>query len=51
MEMKKRIMKLDVNQAKNDVKRFVKPRELPSLEIWSLDFFLDRLEKLSKILR
>jgi hypothetical protein len=49
--MKRRMMNLNADQAKKDVKRFVKLRELPSLEIWSRNFFLDRLKKLSQILR
>ena len=36
-----------VEEVKNDVKRFVKPKDLPSVEIWSTQFFLDRLDKLS----
>jgi len=32
------------------VKRFIKPKDLPSIEIWSTKFFLDRLDKLSSSL-
>jgi predicted nucleotidyltransferase component of viral defense system len=47
-EMERRIRALDIEEAKNDVKRFVKAKELPSVELWSRDFFLDRLRKLSE---
>jgi len=49
-EMEHRIKTIDMEEAKNDVKRFIKPRELPSIEIWSTAFFLDRLRKLSEVL-
>ena len=49
-KMGDRIKQIDLNQARNDVKRFVKPYELPSIEIWNTEFFLDRLDKLSKTL-
>lgn len=34
------------DEARNDVERFVRPAERPSLALWSQDFFLDRLNKL-----
>jgi predicted nucleotidyltransferase component of viral defense system len=34
-------------QARRDVQRFVKAHELPSLELWTRDFFLRQCEKLS----
>lgn len=37
---------VDWNQARLDVKRFVKQYELPSLELWSTDFFLRQCEKI-----
>lgn len=40
------IAAVDWNQARRDVERFLKPRELPSLELWTTDFFLDRCRKL-----
>ncbi len=49
-EMENRIRKIDVEEVKNDVKRFIKPKDLPSIEIWSTKFFLDRLDKLSSSL-
>jgi len=42
-----RIAELDWMQAQRDVQRFVKPHELPSLELWTKDFFLQQAAKLS----
>ena len=49
-EMANRIKEIDVEEAKNDVRRFIKPRDLPSIEIWSSKYFLDCLNKLSAVL-
>lgn len=38
---------LDVNQAREDVRRFVKSSELPSLALWSQEFFAKQAQKLS----
>lgn len=38
---------LDWQQAREDVRRFVKPSELSFLELWSRDFFLNQCQKLS----
>lgn len=38
---------LDWQQAREDVRRFVKPSEHPSLELWSRDYFLNQCQKLS----
>ncbi|MFA6037209.1 MAG: nucleotidyl transferase AbiEii/AbiGii toxin family protein [Legionellales bacterium] len=35
------------DEARKDVKRFLKPRELLTLDLWSKEFFLSRLEKVS----
>jgi hypothetical protein len=37
---------LDWKQARHDVQRFVKPRELPSLELWTCDYFLQQCRKI-----
>ena len=37
---------LDWKQAQNDVRRFLKPHELPSLELWTREFFLGQSLKL-----
>jgi hypothetical protein len=34
-------------QAREDVRRFVKPNELPSLDLWSREFFLAQTAKLT----
>lgn len=38
---------LDWRQARDDVRRFVKPAELPSLKLWSREFFLAQCQRLS----
>ena len=38
-----RICSLDWQEAKNDIKRFVRQNELASIDLWDRDFFLDRL--------
>jgi len=38
---------VDWKQTRQDVQRFVKPRELPSLELWTRDYFLRQCRKLS----
>jgi predicted nucleotidyltransferase component of viral defense system len=45
------VSKIDWVQARNDVLRFVKPRDIPSVKLWSLDFFLDRIQKTSEYLQ
>jgi len=45
-EMKKKIHSLNWNHVKKELSRFLKPTQLQSLQIWSADFFLDRLKKL-----
>jgi hypothetical protein len=40
------IKALDWKQARQDVQRFVKPRELPSLELWTRDYFLQQCRKI-----
>jgi len=45
--IKNRIMSVDLQKASEDVLRFIKPHELPSIKIWSVNFFLDRLNKLA----
>lgn len=45
--LKEKIMDIDWQDAKNDVQRFLRPNELPALEVWSKDFFLSRVDKLA----
>jgi predicted nucleotidyltransferase component of viral defense system len=49
-ELTIKIKHIDWDAAKKDVARFLKPRELATLNIWSEEFFLSRIEKLSDIL-
>ncbi|MCC5790744.1 MAG: nucleotidyl transferase AbiEii/AbiGii toxin family protein [Opitutales bacterium] len=37
---------LDVKKARDDVRRFLRPNEIPSLELWTRDFFLLQCQKL-----
>lgn len=46
-ELKIKINKIDWNETKKDVARFLKPRELDAIQIWSNEFFLSRVEKMS----
>jgi hypothetical protein len=45
-QLRKKIATLDWNQAREDVRRFVKPAELASLDYWSAEFFLAQCVKL-----
>ncbi len=49
-ELKTKINSIDWNDAKKDVSRFLKPRELATLDLWSKEFFLLRVDKLSSYL-
>jgi len=40
------VKSLDWNQAREDVRRFVKPTDLPSLDFWSREYFLTQCQKL-----
>ena len=46
-ELGKKIQSIDWAEAKRDTARFVKQRELQTLELWSTLFFLDRAKKLA----
>jgi predicted nucleotidyltransferase component of viral defense system len=46
VQLGKKIRAIDWDEAKKDVARFLKPRELETLDLWSQDFFLSRLQKL-----
>lgn len=50
-ELKTKIIQMDWHAVKQDVARFLRQRELETLELWSKDFFLSRLDKLSSYLR
>lgn len=40
------IKAIDWRQAREDVRRFVKPHEQPSLELWTREYFLNQCQKL-----
>ncbi len=42
--LRERICSLDWQEAQDDIRRFVRQNELPSIELWSKNFFLDRLD-------
>ena len=45
-QLQERIKAIDWKQAREDVRRFVKSNELPSLDLWSAEFFLAQAAKL-----
>lgn len=45
-EMEIKIKTMDWSDAKKDVSRFLRPHELPILDLWNEEFFLDRLRKM-----
>jgi predicted nucleotidyltransferase component of viral defense system len=42
--LRDRICSLDWQEAKDDIKRFIQQKELVSIELWSKELFLDRLD-------
>lgn len=46
-----KINSINWNVAKKDVEKFLRPRELPALDIWSKEFFLSRVAKLEEYLQ
>ena len=48
--LKRRINDIDWNDAKQDIARFLKPRDLISLDVWSREFFLSRVDVLAAYL-
>ena len=47
-ELKTKITTMNWDEMKRDIVRFLKPHELPTLDLWSEDFFISRVDKLSK---
>lgn len=45
-ELKTKINSMDWDDAKKDVARFLRPRALASLDVWSKEFFISRVDKL-----
>ena len=46
-QLRTKIESTDWEHARDDVRRFVKPNELPSLDLWSREFFLAQADKLA----
>lgn len=46
-KLRTKIAEIDWMQARRDVQRFVKPNELPSLKLWTVEFFLQQNAKLN----
>jgi hypothetical protein len=46
-ELRKKIHNMNWEDAKKDIARFLRPRELATLELWSEKFFLSRVDKLA----
>jgi predicted nucleotidyltransferase component of viral defense system len=46
-QLRARIEATDWRHAREDVRRFVKPNELPSLDLWCREFFLAQADKLA----
>lgn len=49
-KLKAKINSINWNDAKQDVARFLRPRELTTLDLWSTTFFLTRADKLAAYL-
>lgn len=45
-QLQEKVQSIDWKEAKKDVVRFLRPAALPSLDVWSCDFFLDRIRKM-----
>jgi len=46
-QLRAKVKATDWKHAREDVRRFVKPNELPSLDLWSREFFLAQTDKLA----
>jgi hypothetical protein len=46
-ELKQKISKIDWVSARQDVVKFLSVQELPTLDLWSIDYFHSRVEKLA----
>jgi predicted nucleotidyltransferase component of viral defense system len=49
-ELSKKIKNIDWPATKKDIARFLRPRELPVLDVWSEEFFLSQVSKLKDYL-
>jgi len=49
-ELKKKVHSIHWEEVRQDVARFLRPRDLQTLTVWSEAFFLDRVEKMKEYL-
>lgn len=49
--LRKRVAEIDWKKTADDVKRFLKPDEAATVELWSVDFFNSRIEKLEQYIK
>lgn len=49
-ELQEKIISMDWRDAKQDVARFLRPRELLTLDLWSKELFLSQVNKLAAYL-
>jgi len=49
-QLRRKILDMDWNAVRADVARFIKTNELASLELWNAAFFLERTERLKRVL-
>lgn len=49
--MRKKVSDIDWKKAAEDVRRFLKPHELPSIDLWGKDFFDSRINKMEQYLQ
>lgn len=49
--LKTKIIQVNWDETKEDIARFLRPKELSALDVWSKDFFLSRVEKLAGYLK
>lgn len=49
-EIEKKIGSINWEEARLEVSRFLKPKDLPSLDLWGKDLFLSQLEKVAQYL-
>ena len=50
-QLKNKINHIDWQATKKDIAQFLRPRELISLDVWSKNFFISRVDKLSSYLK
>lgn len=50
-ELKVKINAIDWKDAKSDIARFLRPRQLSSINVWSKEFFFSRVDKLTDYLQ